>query len=184
MWRPTGKSPPDQPLAHEDRHEDLLYWLSPFASRRFGDFVIFALVQVLGRASRKHQLQWPLQSSNQPKCSRVRQRRTVRRSDLFPVRYRSKSCPKFHAWRQNSIHGVVKVRVQVNVNEAGEVTLAGLAAHGPSRYFARQALDAARQWSFTAPVVDGKTVASRWVIEFDFRRSGVKTESKMVQAKA
>jgi TonB family protein len=85
---------------------------------------------------------------------------------------------------QNSIHGVVKVRVQLNVNELGEVTLAGLAAHGPSRYFARQALDAARQWSFTAPVADGKPVSSRWMIEFDFRRSGVKAESRMIHPKA
>jgi len=91
--------------------------------------------------------------------------------------------PEVSRVAQNTIHGVVKVRAQVNVNEAGEVTLAGLAAHGPSRYFARQALDAARQWTFTAPVVDGKAVASRWMIEFDFRRSGVKAESRMIQPK-
>lgn len=92
--------------------------------------------------------------------------------------------PEVSRVAQNSIHGVVKVRVQVNVNQLGEVTLAGLAAHGPSRYFARQALDAARQWSFTAPVIDGKAVASRWTVEFDFRRGGVKAESKMIQPKA
>ncbi len=92
--------------------------------------------------------------------------------------------PEVSRVAQNSIHGVVKVRVQVNVNDAGEVTLAGLAARGPSRYFAREALEAARQWSFTAPVVNGKPAASRWMIEFDFRRSGVKAESKMVQPKA
>ncbi len=92
--------------------------------------------------------------------------------------------PEVSRVAQNTIHGVVKVRVQVNVNEASQVTLAGLAAHGPSRYFARQALDAARQWSFTAPVVHGTPVASRWIIEFDFRRSGTKAESRIVQPKA
>lgn len=85
---------------------------------------------------------------------------------------------------QNSIHGVVKVRVQLNVNEMGKVTVAGLAAHGPSQYFAKQALEAGRQWTFTPPVVNGQPIASRWMLEFDFRRSGVKTESKIVQPKA
>jgi TonB family protein len=91
--------------------------------------------------------------------------------------------PEVSRAAQNSIHGVVKVRVQVNVNEAGKVAVAGLAAHGPSRYFAGQALDAARQWTFTPPVVDGKAIASRWILEFDFRRSGIKTESRMIQPK-
>jgi len=81
---------------------------------------------------------------------------------------------------QDSIHGIVKVRVQVNVDESGSVTLAGLTVHGPSRYFARQSLEAARQWTFTPPIVDGKPIASRWAIEFDFRRSGVKTEPSMI----
>jgi TonB family protein len=81
---------------------------------------------------------------------------------------------------QNTIHGVVKVRVEVNVNEAGSVTVAGLAAHGPSRYFAKQALDAAREWTFTPPVLDGRPVASRWMLQFQFRRSGVKAESKII----
>ena len=87
--------------------------------------------------------------------------------------------PEVSRVAQNSIHGVVKVRVQLNVNESGQVALAGLAAQGPSRYFAKQALDAARQWTFTPPAVDGKPVASRWMLEFDFRRSGVKAKSRM-----
>jgi TonB family protein len=88
--------------------------------------------------------------------------------------------PEVSRAAQNSIHGVVKVRIKLNVNESGAVTLAGIAAHGPSRYFAKQALEAARQWTFTPPVLDGKPVASRWSIEFDFRRSGVKAEPKMI----
>jgi TonB family protein len=81
---------------------------------------------------------------------------------------------------QNSIHGAVKVRVRVNANETGEVVLAGLAAHGPSRYFARQALEAARQWKFAPPIVNGAPVASRWEIEFDFKRSGTKADPKLI----
>jgi TonB family protein len=88
--------------------------------------------------------------------------------------------PEVSRAAQNTIHGVVKVRVQLNVDESGAVTLAGLAAHGPSRYFAKQALEAARQWTFTPPLVNGKPVASRWMLQFDFHRSGAKVESRMV----
>ena len=91
--------------------------------------------------------------------------------------------PEVSRVAQNSIRGVVKVRVQVNVNDAGQVMLAGLAAQGPSRYFARQALEAVRRWTFTAPVVDGKPMASRWMIEFDFRRSGAKAEARVIAPK-
>jgi TonB family protein len=92
--------------------------------------------------------------------------------------------PEFTRAAQNSIHGAVKVRVRVNANETGEVVLAGLATHGPSRYFARQALEAARQWKFAPPIVDGVPVASRWTIEFDFRRGGVKADPKMIAPRA
>jgi TonB family protein len=84
---------------------------------------------------------------------------------------------------QNSIHGAVKVRVRVNANEMGDVVLAGLATHGPSQYFARQALEAARQWKFAPPSVDGTPVASRWLIEFEFRRGGVKAEPRMISSR-
>jgi TonB family protein len=92
--------------------------------------------------------------------------------------------PEISRAAQSSIHGVVKVKVQANVNEAGDVTVAGLAAHGPSRYFAKQALDAARQWKFAPPVVAGAPVPSRWNIEFAFKRGGVKVDSKMVAPRA
>ncbi len=81
---------------------------------------------------------------------------------------------------QNSIHGVVRVRVELDVDSSGEAGQARLKAYGPSRYFARQALDAARHWKFAPPIVDGAPVASKWTIEFDFRRSGVKAEPKMI----
>jgi outer membrane biosynthesis protein TonB len=44
---------------------------------------------------------------------------------------------------------------------------------GPSRYFARLAADAARQWRFSAAQRDGQAVASQWTIRFEFVRTGV-----------
>lgn len=91
--------------------------------------------------------------------------------------------PEVSRAAQNSIHGVVKVRVEANVDASGEVKQARLNAHGPSRYFAKQALDAARQWKFAPPIVDGSPIASRWMIEFDFRRSGVNVAPRMITSR-
>ncbi|HWS17306.1 MAG TPA: TonB family protein, partial [Candidatus Elarobacter sp.] len=72
---------------------------------------------------------------------------------------------------QNTITGRVKVSVQVSVNSSGSVTQARLSSPGPSKYFANQALAAARGWKFNPPQVDGEAVASEWVLRFQFGRA-------------
>ncbi len=72
---------------------------------------------------------------------------------------------------RNRIHGRVKVRVRVSVNTAGEVLAASLDSPGPSRYFANLALEASRGWSFHPPQIDGQSVASEWILKFQFRRT-------------
>ena len=79
---------------------------------------------------------------------------------------------------RNTINGTVKVKVLVNVDTNGRVSRAKLATRGPSTYFASQALEAARQWTFTAPVRDGRPEASEWAIHFEFRRSGTKINAR------
>jgi len=44
----------------------------------------------------------------------------------------------------NTIRGTVKVRVKVNVDQSGTVEDAELESRGPSKYFARAALEAAQ----------------------------------------
>src|SRR6202030_451836 len=72
---------------------------------------------------------------------------------------------------RNTITGRIKVSVQVSVASSGSVTQARLTSAGPSKYFANQALVAARRWKFNPPQVDGEAVASEWVLRFQFGRA-------------
>jgi len=56
------------------------------------------------------------------------------------------------------------------VDAEGNVTQARLQAAGPSKYFARLALEAARQWKFEPVVANGQGVTSQWVVQFGFSR--------------
>ncbi len=79
-----------------------------------------------------------------------------------------------------TIHGQVSVSVRVNVDPTGTVSNAELASPGPSRYFAKAALQSAQHWKFNPAQVDGKTVPSVWTVRFKFRHSGVETTSEEV----
>lgn len=72
----------------------------------------------------------------------------------------------------NTIHGKVSVAVRVTVDETGAVSNAELASRGPSAYFARLALESARNWKFKPAQQNGKPVASVWVLHYEFRRDG------------
>jgi TonB family protein len=73
---------------------------------------------------------------------------------------------------RNSIRGTVRVIVKVNVDQSGNVEDAELESRGPSKYFARAALDAAQDWKFKAPKVGSRGVLSTWTIRFEFTRDG------------
>jgi TonB family protein len=70
-----------------------------------------------------------------------------------------------------TIQGTIKVRIRVAVDPSGNVSNATLDAPGPSKYFARLALQAAQQWKFTPPQVNGQAVPSVWILQFQFRRT-------------
>lgn len=86
--------------------------------------------------------------------------------------------PEVSKQARSSINGTVKVRVGLVVDAQGKVSRTSLAGAGPSKYFARQAQEAARQWTFTPPVQDGKPQASAWTVIFEFRRSGTKATAR------
>jgi len=77
-----------------------------------------------------------------------------------------------------TITGKVRVSVRVQVDPAGNVSEAEFDSPGPSQYFADLALKAARKWEFTPPEIDGRSVASAWLIRFEFSPSGVKATPK------
>jgi len=80
--------------------------------------------------------------------------------------------PEVFPRARNSIHGKVALSVRVEVDPSGEVKQAGFESRGPSEYFARLALDAAKRWRFK-PSSAGQT----WVLHFEFTRSGTKVNA-------
>lgn len=75
---------------------------------------------------------------------------------------------------RNTIHGTVRVGVRVSVDSSGNVTEAELDSPGPSKYFARLALEAAQQWKFEPPKMEGREVLSDWLLRFQFTGQGTK----------
>lgn len=67
-----------------------------------------------------------------------------------------------------SIRGRVNVDIRVNVDASGNVSDASFESAGPSRYFSRVAMDAARRWKFTPPQANGQPAASVWTLHFVF----------------
>ena len=85
----------------------------------------------------------------------------------------SRDVPTVSERASSTIHGTVGVVVRLNVDPSGAVTNAEYATHGPSAYFARIALESARNWKFKPPQQNGRTVPSTWLLHYKFRRSGV-----------
>jgi TonB family protein len=81
-----------------------------------------------------------------------------------------KTMPEILQSATRSIRGTVKVTVRVNVDRSGNVEDAQVESRGPSKYFARAALDAARDWKFKPPQVGGRGVLSTWTLRFEFTR--------------
>jgi len=79
---------------------------------------------------------------------------------------------------RDTVRGTIKVRVKVEVDPSGNVQTASLVSPGPSKYFARQAMQAAQQWKFAPPQgQDPRT----WIVRFGFKRSG--TEAVLESAR-
>jgi TonB family protein len=69
---------------------------------------------------------------------------------------------------RDTITGRVKVRVKVKVGPEGNVSDAEFVNPGPSQYFARLAMQAARGWKFRP----GQDTSREWTLRFEFGRSG------------
>lgn len=83
----------------------------------------------------------------------------------------------------NTIHGTVSVMVRVTVNETGAVSNAELASRGPSAYFARLAMESARNWKFKPAQQNGKPVASAWMLHYEFRRGSADVKPAQTEPK-
>jgi TonB family protein len=74
---------------------------------------------------------------------------------------------------RNTIQGKIRVSVRVAVNPAGDVTGAEFSTPGPSKYFARLAMEASRRWKFKPAESDGQPVSSEWVLRYQFTQSAI-----------
>lgn len=83
----------------------------------------------------------------------------------------SQVLPQVPLSARETIHGKVRVKVQVQVGPNGDVSDASFISPGPSRYFARLAMEASRQWKFQPARVDGKATPSQWLLEYRFGRT-------------
>ena len=74
----------------------------------------------------------------------------------------------------NTIRGTVRVSVRVTFDKQGTVVSAAAADRGPSRYFERLSLDAAKKWTFTpATLADQRTM----LVKFNYTRDGATAEA-------
>jgi TonB family protein len=71
---------------------------------------------------------------------------------------------------RNTIQGKIKVAVRVAVDNAGNVSDATLVTPGPSKYFARLALESSRKWKFSP--AENNRAANSWILRFRFGRAG------------
>ncbi len=80
----------------------------------------------------------------------------------------------------HTIHGTIRISVQVTVNTKGAVNGALIEHAGTSPYFDRYALAAARQWQFTPAYTGGKAVTSAWLLHFELRQNGIEVHPEEV----
>jgi TonB family protein len=76
---------------------------------------------------------------------------------------------------RRTIRGHVRVSVRVIVEQDGSVFAALAERRGPSRYFERLAVDAAKKWTFTP--ADSDAAQRLMLVKFDFTRNGTTADA-------
>jgi TonB family protein len=82
---------------------------------------------------------------------------------------------------RNTITGKIRIVARVEVDASGKVTYARLTTSGPSKYFARLALQAAERWQFSPPVVNSQADASVWSITFRIGRKQTQAAAQQLK---
>jgi TonB family protein len=89
--------------------------------------------------------------------------------------------PRISPGAQRTITGMIRVLVRLHVDAAGNVTEARLQSAGPSKYFSRAALEAARAWKFKPAIVNGQPAASQWTLRFGFSRRRIEAAAQRTE---
>ncbi len=77
-----------------------------------------------------------------------------------------------------TIRGTVRVSVRVIVDEDGNVVAATAEDPGPSRYFERLSLEAAKEWMFAPAETRGRRLM---LVKFNYTRSGATANASPTQ---
>jgi len=93
---------------------------------------------------------------------------------LVPGEVLDQVLPDVSQKARDTIRGTVRVSVRVRVDPTGNIIGADFDSPGPSKYFAEQALSAARRWEFAPAKVNGEYVASEWVLRFQYTQAGTR----------
>jgi TonB family protein len=86
--------------------------------------------------------------------------------------------PQVSPSARRTIQGKIKVRIRVLADAAGNVSSAALESAGPSKYFSRISMEAAREWKF---VPAEQSRSREWKLQFAFTRA--RTEASAVRVK-
>jgi TonB family protein len=78
----------------------------------------------------------------------------------------------------NTVRGTIRVTIRVTLDKSGAVLAATADEPGPSRYFERHSLEAARKWTFTPAKSDEQRTM---LVRFYFKRSGVTARASSPQ---
>jgi TonB family protein len=89
--------------------------------------------------------------------------------------------PQVSPSARRTIQGKIKVRVRVGVDAAGNVSSATLESAGPSKYFSRISIEAARAWKFVPADAAEQSGRREWKIQFAFTRA--RTEASAMRVK-
>jgi TonB family protein len=93
---------------------------------------------------------------------------------LVPGEVLTRVLPEVPQTARETIQGTIRVSVRVSLDSSGTVTQVEFDSPGPSKYFARLALEAAQAFKFAPPRVAGRTVLSDWILRFEFTKNATK----------
>jgi len=94
-----------------------------------------------------------------------------------------KILPEISLMARKTIRGTVRVTVRTQVDRSGHVASAELETHGPSPYFADQALEAARHWTFDPlPALPGSSPkpSEEWLLRFEYTTTATSAAAERV----
>lgn len=94
-----------------------------------------------------------------------------------------KILPEVSPTARKTIRGTVRVSVRTQVDPSGHVASAELETHGPSPYFADQALEAARHWTFDPlPALPGSSPkpSEEWRLRFEYTTTATSAAAERV----